>query len=109
MVSIKFFLPGSARSLILLENENCEYKMIRGELQTDTKPDKKTVEKLKRFPIIRQLNIAVVTSREKKRKKRKKGVNLESNFRNGDNYFPNYFQCYIKVNNLNLPIFLSSK
>lgn len=30
----KIFL--SARSLILLENENCEYKMIRGELQTDT-------------------------------------------------------------------------
>lgn len=72
VVSIKFFLPGSARSLILLENENCEYKMIRGELQTDTKPDKKTVEKLKRFPIIRQLNIAVVTSREKKRKKKKR-------------------------------------
>lgn len=32
----KIFLSKSARSLILLENENCEYKMIRGELQTDT-------------------------------------------------------------------------
>ena len=45
---------------------------INPEEQTDTKPDKKTVEKLKRFPIIRQLNIAVVTSREKKRKKKKR-------------------------------------
>lgn len=72
VVSIKFFLPGSARSLILLENENCEYKMIRGELQTDTNriKNRRKIETLSDNPTIEYCGCYIAWKKKKKKKKR---------------------------------------